>query len=116
MTEYSRALGECIYQNRKRRKLTQAELAERIGVNKQTIRKIEHYDSNPKFKALVPLIRELQIDPSEFFYPETPTDNSARKQLDMLLAECSEAQIEALIPIIRAAVDVFQGELVTAIK
>ena len=27
MTEYSRALGECIYQNRKRRKLTQAELA-----------------------------------------------------------------------------------------
>ena len=57
MTEYSRALGECIYQNRKRRKLTQAELA-----------------------------------------------------------ECSEAQIEALIPIVRAAVDVFQGELVPAIK
>ena len=116
MSEYSRALGECIYQSRKRRKLTQAELAERIGVNEQTIRKIEHYDSNPKFEALVPLIRELQIDPSEFFYPEIPADNSARKQLDMLLAECSDAQIEALIPIIRATLELLHSDLVAAIK
>ncbi len=114
MSEYSRALGECIYQSRKSRKLTQAELAERIGVNEQTIRKIEHYDSNPKFEALVPLIRELQIDPAEFFYPEEPLDDSAKKRLDMLLAECSEAQLEALIPIIRATLEVLRGELVAA--
>ena len=41
MAEYSKYLGESIYRNRKRQRMTQAELAEKAGVTEQTIRKIE---------------------------------------------------------------------------
>lgn len=39
MAEFSKYLGESIYRNRKRQKMTQAELAEKAGVTEQTIRK-----------------------------------------------------------------------------
>ena len=69
MSEYSRALGEIVYKSRKALKMTQADLAELTGVTEQTIRKIEHFDSNPQLDVLIPLIRTLHIDPIEFFYP-----------------------------------------------
>ena len=116
MLEYSKALGAAVYKHRKQLKMTQAELAEKAGITEQTVRKIEHGNSNPQLEVLVPLIRVLHIDPSEFFYPESIRIDSSGKQLEILLSQCSDAQFEALIPIIRAAVEVFQSELVAAIK
>ena len=116
MSEYSKALGAVVYKHRKQLKMTQAELAEKAGITEQTVRKIEHGDSNPQLEVLVPLIRVLHIDPSEFFYPESIRSDVSAKQFEMLLAQCSEAQIEALIPIVRATVELMHGDLVAAIK
>ena len=116
MSEYSKALGAAVYKHRKQLRMTQADLAEKAGVTEQTVRKIEHGNSNPQLEVLVPLIRVLHIDPSKFFYPESILSDSSGKELEMLLSQCSEVQIEALIPIMRAAVDLLQCELVTAIK
>lgn len=66
--------------------------------------------------VLFSLLRALHIDPVEVFYPEVIQERSAKRQLDMLIAQCSDAQIEALIPIVGAAIEVFQGNLVAAIK
>lgn len=84
MSDYAKALGEVVYRERKAQKITQAQLAELVGTTEQTIRKIEHGNSN--------------------------------LQIDMLIAQCSEAHIEALIPIVNAALEVFQGDLIAAIK
>ncbi|MBQ3210399.1 MAG: helix-turn-helix transcriptional regulator [Oscillospiraceae bacterium] len=116
MADYSKSLGEVVYRERKAQKITQAQRAELAGTTEQTIRKIEHNNSNLQMSVLFPLLRALHIDPMEIFYPEAAQETSAKKQLDMLVAQCSEAQLEAIIPIVSAAIEVFQGNLVAAIK
>jgi len=116
MSEYSKTLGDAVYYKRKQMKLTQAGLAEKAGVTEQTIRKIEHYDGNPQLDVLASVIRVLHINPMEVFYPEETSSETAKQQLDILLADCSNEQVEALIPIIKAALEVFKGKLISAIK
>ena len=116
MSDYSKALGEVVYRERKAHKITQAQLAELIGTTEQTIRKIEHGNSNLQMSALFPLLRALHIDPVEVFYPETVQEYSAKRQIAMLVDQCSEAQVEAIIPIVCAAIEVIQGDFVAAIK
>lgn len=50
--------------------LTQGEVADVIHIDNRTVLNIENYRGNPKLKILYPLIRLLQIDPSEIFYLE----------------------------------------------
>ena len=78
-------------------RLTQAALAESTGITEQTIRKIEHGDGNPQLDILCALIKALQIDPAEVFYPSRNSDAPGRKQLEILIADCSDDQIAMLI-------------------
>lgn len=116
MAEYSKYLGESIYRNRKRQKMTQAELAERAGVTEQTIRKIEHGEGNPQLDVLCALITTLMIDPTEIFYPQVDPEDPARKQLEILLGDCSDDQIHDLLPIIEAALGIVKGRSLTTAK
>ena len=116
MLEYAKALGDCIYKNRKRLKMTQAELAEKAGVTEQTIRKIEHGEGNPQLDVLYSLVTELQIDPVKFFYPNSSEEEPARKQLEIMLADCNDEQIEALLPVIEAALGIVKGRSLAASK
>ena len=116
MAEYSKYLGESIYRNRKRQRMTQAELAEKAGVTEQTIRKIEHGEGNPQLDVLCALITTLMIDPAEIFYPQADPEDPARKQLEILLADCSDDQVRDLIPIVEAALGIVKGRSLTAAK
>ena len=78
----------------------------RILQQSKTIRKIEHGESNPQFDVLYAIVTTLQIDPSEIFYPGSNQHSQARKMLEILFSECSDNQIAALLPIIRASLDV----------
>ena len=116
MAEFSKYLGESIYRNRKRQRMTQAELAEKAGVTEQTIRKIEHGEGNPQLDVLCALVTTLKIDPAEVFYPQAVPENPARKQLEILIADCSDEQIRDLLPVIEAALGIVKGRSLTAVK
>ena len=116
MAKYSKYFGESIYRNRKRQRMTQAELAEKAGVTEQTIRKIEHGEGNPQLDVLCALVTTLMIDPSEIFYPQTDPEDPARKQLEILLGDCSDDQVRDLIPIVEAALGIVKGRSLTAAK
>ena len=116
MAEYSKHLGESIYRNRKRQRMTQAELAEKAGVTEQTIRKIEHGEGNPQLDVLCSLVVALGIDPTEIVYPQQEIADPARKQLEILLADCNDDQIHDLLPVIEAALGIVKGRSLTAAK
>ena len=116
MSDYSKNLGNSIFKGRKRLRMTQADLAERAGVTEQTIRKIEHGEGNPQLDVLCSLLKELQIDPSEIMYPSDNTADPARKQLDILLSDCTDDQIAALIPIVKGALEVVKGKQLIATR
>ena len=116
MAEYSRYLGESIYRNRKLQRMTQAELAEKAGVTEQTIRKIEHGEGNPQLDVLCALVTTLKIDPTEIFYPQADPEDPARKQLEILLGDCSDEQIRDLLPVIEASLGIVKGRSLTTAK
>ena len=116
MSDYSKRLGESIFQNRKRQKLTQADLAEKAGVTEQTIRKIEHGEGNPQLDVFCSLIAVLGIDPAEIVYPQKNVTDPGRKQLEILLADCSDEQIRDLLPVAEAALGIVKGKSLTTTK
>ena len=116
MAEFSKYLGESIYRNRKRQKMTQAELAEKAGVTEQAIRKIEHGEGNPQLDVFCSLVVTLGIDPAEIVYPQQEPADPARKQLEILLGDCSDDQIRCLLPIVEAALAVVKEHSLTTAK
>ena len=117
MTEkdFSRPLGDCIRKARLSAGLTQDQLAEQIETTQRTILNIENYQSNPQMTTLYPLIRALNIDPRSIFYPEQP-EYGSQPRIEMLFSTCTDAEIEAIIPIGKAAIQALRSGPVTHLK
>lgn len=102
MSEYSQSLGVVVRNARNKAGLTQDYLAEIMDVDVRTIINIEGGKGNPQMKVLYPLIRELNIDAQDIFYPERQIQSSSINQLRLMIEKCSEEDAEVLIPIINA--------------
>ena len=63
-------IGEFILENRKKKNLTQAELAKRLKVSNHTISNWENGKSMPSYELLIPLTKELNISISELINGE----------------------------------------------
>ena len=90
MPKYSEQLGEVVKSARAKTAYTQAHVAELSGIDNRTVLNIENNKGNPKLEVLYPLIRTLQIDPTEIFYPETQRNSPALNQLRIIIEGCSE--------------------------
>lgn len=116
MADYSDSLGAAVRSARKRLQLTQREVANRTEIDPRTVINIEKGEGNPKLEVLYPLIRTLQIDPREIFYPETLLDSPSVRKLHLLLDTCSEEEAAQLIPILTSILDVIRAKKITPIK
>lgn len=102
MQKHMHALGDVVKKRRVELGLTQGELAEKINADPRTILNIENQKGNPKMEVLFPLIRELQIDPIAIFYPGIHRDSESLAKFHMMLSQCSDDEIQSLIPICEA--------------
>lgn len=116
MPDFVQSLGDCIKRARIAKRMTQVQVADRIGVDQRTIINIENYRGNPKLEVLFSLVRELDIDPWEIFYPEQNSGAKAMRQLHIMLLDCTEEEIESLLPICRAALEVIKAKDFISIK
>ena len=116
MHDFSRSLGNTVKKSRHELNLTQSNVADQVGVETRTILNIENYNANPKMQVLYPLVRTLQIDPWEIFYPELKNQSAAFRQMQILLKECSSEEIEALLPICQAVLSVLHTKSGIAIE
>lgn len=104
MPDYQKSLGDTVRKARHKAKLSQAELTEILGIGLRTVGDIENYRSNLTMETLYPLIRTLNIDPVEIFYPEhTDSTNGAAAELRAKLATCTEDEAILLYEICDAA-------------
>lgn len=116
MSDFSRPLGDAVKRARGRLGMTQNQVADAIDIDARTVMNIENYKGNPKLEVLYPLIKVLRIDSREIFNPEMQRDTPAITQLRLILAQCSEKEAEAIIPIITAVLDVLRDDNSTDIK
>ena len=115
MPDYSKPLGDGVKRARKRLDLTQNEVADSIDVDVRTIINIENYKGNPKLEVLYPLIRSLQIDAREIFYPEMQRESPALRQLRLLVEDCSEEEAATIIPVLQSVISALRDKNATPI-
>ena len=102
MHTFSQTLGDVVREARERQVISQAGLAERLGLDVRTIINIENYRGNPKMEVLFPLIRELKIPPEQIFFPELAETGNSEKKVFLEISDCSEQELEAIITLIRS--------------
>ena len=62
--------NEKMKQTRQERQLSQAELAKRVGVSRQTVNMIENGDYNPTISLCIRICRELGVTLDQLFWEE----------------------------------------------
>ena len=73
-------LGEKIAYYRRRAKLSQEELAARVGVSRQSVSKWELGESSPEAGKILPLARELGITADELLCEGEPRPETGRRE------------------------------------
>jgi transcriptional regulator with XRE-family HTH domain len=109
MYNFSQALADSIKNARMKMGLTQANVASRISIDTRTILNIENCNGNPKMEILYSLVRELNVDPWEIFYPEN-TDSASMRKMQLLLNDCTAEEIDALLPVCEAVLAVLKSK------
>ena len=110
MLNFTRPLGDTVRKARTEQGFTQASIAERVDIDSRTIINIERYKGNPTLEILYPLVRVLNIDPWDIFYPEMKHDESALRQIDLFLRNCSEEELNLLLPICQTVVETLRSK------
>lgn len=116
MQVFSRPFGDAVRAARIECGYTQKQLAEKIDVDERTISSIEKYEANTTMEILYPLIRVLKIDPREIFIPELGRESRAHYQLRLLLDNCNETEVTALLSVCETVLSVMRNKDGTMIK
>lgn len=116
MKEYSRSLGDAVKRARGASGLTQREVAKKIDKDVRTVLNIENYKGNPKLEVLFPLVRALNMDSREIFYPNMQWETPALRQLRVLVEDCSEEEAAVIIPVLNAVLHSLRTNSGTEIK
>ena len=100
------AIGNLIEKKRKEQNLTQAQLAEKLGVSNKTVSKWENGKCMPDYGVIQPLCTELGVTVSELMDGEEQAQDSIRAYddeqiLDLIKrTQALESQRETLVGII----------------
>ena len=100
------AIGNFIEKKRKEQNLTQAQLAEKLGVSNKTVSKWENGKCMPDYGVIQPLCTELGVTVSELMDGEEQAQDSIRayddeQALDLIKrTQALESQRETLVGII----------------
>ena len=81
------SIGSFITKKRKEKNMTQAALAERLGVSNKTISKWETGKCMPDYSVIEPLCKELDITVAELLDGEEKADNSIRAYDDLQILD-----------------------------
>lgn len=89
-------LGQLIKDARKKKKITQSELANALGISESYIKDLERGRSTPSLATLFELIKFLNFSVEPFFY-STPEEDTFHSELKRLLSQCDEDDCRILI-------------------
>ena len=89
-------LGDVVKAARLKADITTEALAEQVGITERYLYRIENEGQKPSFNKLCRLIRALNIQPEEIFYPEKPSKDSEVEEILRLLSACDERSMEVV--------------------
>ena len=87
--------GQAMKQARNAKGMTQAQLAEKVGLVSKTVTNIESQKQPPSFVSFVRIVTFLNMSVDGFLFKreQEKDDNGRRKHIDVLLASMGEKQL-----------------------
>jgi transcriptional regulator with XRE-family HTH domain len=105
--DQAKLFGKRLKALRKARKLSQAQLAEKIGVGTKFLGDLETARRSPSFETIVSIAKELEVPAYDLFYFEKTEDDPklVRRRLETVLSKCTPQQIKQIYGHARCVVD-----------
>ena len=93
-------IAQVIQDSRRKANLTQAQLAEKIGLSEKHISKIETGKYYPALDTFIKILDALNLTLADFKLQHLCENSSKKEQLQKLIQNSSKKQIDTLIDII----------------
>lgn len=112
--------GKAIREQRIKKGLTQAQLAEKLGKAESTVRTWELDRSSPDRKALYAMCEIFGITPDYFFYNTTPSDSmdgglkhsfEVKNRVTAIIGKWTVYQAQKRLPVLELCQDLSEEEL-----
>ena len=101
MHEFSESLGKVVKKARLNKGLSQKALAEMLKIDKRSILNMENGKGNPNMKTVYSLVRVLEIDPTEIFYPEFESGEDISDAVKAMVSPCNKSDRVMVLEIVR---------------
>ena len=89
--------GTVLKNARMDKKLTQAELAERLDISLSYVKDLERFRNNPSYEIFEKVIRYFNLSADTVIYPNKNLNNSTYQQILRLLTRCDEEQLYVIL-------------------
>ena len=105
--DQAKLFGKRLKALRKSRKLSQAQLAEKIDVGTKFLGDLETARRSPSFETIVSIAKELDVPVCDLFYFEKDWDDpkAVRRRLEAVLNRCTPQQVKQIYGHARCVVD-----------
>ena len=113
--EFSEALSKTVKKLRGNAKLTQKDVSVILDMDYRTYQHMEDGTGNPSLDKLYKVVRLFKADPRDFFYPDMTRSSTVFEQLQMILEDCTDDEIEVLIPVVTAVIGGLRKQLLSPI-
>ena len=95
-------IGPRIREARKKRNLSQAALAERVGVGTTHISHIENCKGKPSFEVLINIMNELQLSPNRIFYGHVDIPGPVVDgEIAEVFSDCEPKEVKILLKLVK---------------
>lgn len=100
IAENKKFIGEKIKQQRKRLKMTQFELAEKVGIHEKQLSRIEAGLHYPSLENFIKILRALNINLCDF--EEQKEINPIKDDINQLLDKCDNSELKIYRDVIKS--------------
>lgn len=90
------------------KKLTQAELAEKLDISLSYLKDLERFRNNPSYEIFEKTIRYFNLSADTVIYPNKNQSDSTYQKIERLLTRCNEDQLKVVLAATEALLSINQ--------
>lgn len=98
-------IGKAIKDRRKEMRLTQAKLAEELGIEARYLQKIENGKNLPSINLFYRMLHVMNLSADAIFFAQSGMPSETRAALDRRLSQCDERTLRVLLATANALIE-----------
>ena len=106
MALHPKQFGIVLKNARMDKKLTQAELAEKLDISLSYLKDLERFRNSPSYKLFEKVIRYFNLSADTVIYPNQNQADDTYQKIGRLLTRCDEGQLKVILATTEALLSV----------